>query len=322
MQKLKGIKIIHICKYLFLFFFLLSYIFSRLDTQILWIDLFDQLSFQILIGGILLTIIFLTFQKFLIATVYGLVCILLAFQILIPCNNCRAFIDDNLQSTKKIRLMTFNTSYSYYDSNDFDKIVELILKKEIDIIILQEVSTQFQKKLINLEKFFHYNVNLNKSIGFRDNIILSKYPLIDSPVKKNDYIMVNCLLDGTELTIIAIHLYPPISQAFFNSRLKTIAELKELIKNNKNNIILAGDLNMTPVSKRFTNFLEETNLYTFTSFIKPTFTWPTFLPSILGIQIDHVLFSEKLKMIKKQTINHFDSDHRPLLVDLYFDNKD
>ena len=79
-----------------------------------------------------------------------------------------------------------------------------------------------------------------------------------------------------------------------------------------------GDLNMTPVSKRFTNFLKETNLYTYTSYKNPTFTWPTFLPGYLGIQVDHVLFSKNFKMIRKKTIDYFESDHRPLIVDLAF----
>ena len=79
-----------------------------------------------------------------------------------------------------------------------------------------------------------------------------------------------------------------------------------------------GDLNMTPASKRFTNFLKETNLYTYTSYKNPTFTWPTFLPGYFGIQVDHVLFSKNFKMIRKKTIDYFESDHRPLIVDLAF----
>ena len=79
-----------------------------------------------------------------------------------------------------------------------------------------------------------------------------------------------------------------------------------------------GDLNITATSKRFTDFLNEINLYTYISHKHTTFTWPRFIPKFLGIQIDHVLFSENLKMIRKKTTNHFGSDHRPLIVDLAF----
>ena len=94
--------------------------------------------------------------------------------------------------------------------------------------------------------------------------------------------------------------------------------LKTLIDNTNQNLILMGDLNMTTTSKRFTNFLKETNLYTYTSYKHPTFTFPAYLPGFLGIQIDHVLFSKNFKVVGKKTTNHFGSDHRPLIVDLAF----
>ena len=68
--------------------------------------------------------------------------------------------------------------------------------------------------------------------------------------------------------------------------------LKTLADNSNKNLIIMGDLNMTTTSKRFTNFLKDTNLYTYASYKHPTSTWPTFLPGFLGIQIDHVLFSK------------------------------
>ncbi len=75
---------------------------------------------------------------------------------------------------------------------------------------------------------------------------------------------------------------------------------------------------MVPTSKRFINFLNDTKLFTYTSLKNPIFTWPSFLPKYLGIQIDHVLFSKNFKMINRKTTKSFDSDHRPLIVDLAF----
>ena len=75
---------------------------------------------------------------------------------------------------------------------------------------------------------------------------------------------------------------------------------------------------MTNISRRFVTFLEETNLYTYTTYINPTFTWPAYLPKYFGIQIDHVLFSENIKMLNKKAVGHLGSDHRALIVDLVF----
>jgi endonuclease/exonuclease/phosphatase (EEP) superfamily protein YafD len=120
------------------------------------------------------------------------------------------------------------------------------------------------------------------------------------------------------LNILSVHLYSGFNKYRFNLANKQIETLKNLIKNINQNLIVIGDLNMTNVSKRFINFLEETNVYTYTSYIRPTFTWPAYLPGYFGIQIDHVLFSENIKMVKKKTAGHLGSDHRALIVDLIF----
>ena len=75
---------------------------------------------------------------------------------------------------------------------------------------------------------------------------------------------------------------------------------------------------MTNISRRFISFLDETNLYTYTSYLHPTFTWPAYLPWYFGIQIDHILFSENIKMVRKKTAEDLGSDHRALIVDLVF----
>jgi len=42
------------------------------------------------------------------------------------------------------------------------------------------------------------------------------------------------------------------------------------------------------------------------------------MPNFLGIQIDHILFSNNFKMVDKKTSNSFGSVHRPLIVELSY----
>ena len=137
-------------------------------------------------------------------------------------------------------------------------------------------------------------------------------------LKKNHAIIASLVVDNSEITVIGIHLDNQINQTGFKFAIKQMNYLKALVGNTNQNLVLMGDLNMTSVSKRFTNFLKDTNLYTYVSYKHPTFTWPAFVPSFLGIQIDHVLFSKNFRMIGKKTTNHFGSDHRPLIVDLSY----
>ena len=182
---------------------------------------------------------------------------------------------------------------------------ELILFEKPDVIQFQEVSPQMQYKLKSLQMFFPHNFGLNKPSNHFSSIILSKYPLISSRVKNNHAIITSLVVDNSEIIIIGIHLVAPlnsiltqlayknryknlsvppeVAQANFKVTIKQMNYLKALVGNTNQNLVLMGDLNMTSVSKRFTNFLKETNLYTYTSYKHLTSTWPTFLPGFLGI---------------------------------------
>ena len=74
---------------------------------------------------------------------------------------------------------------------------------------------------------------------------------------------------------------------------------------------------MTSTSRRYIDFIKETNLFTYSSFKNITSTWPSFLPNLLGIQIDHIIFSEKFKLKQKKILKNFSSDHRPIIFELY-----
>tara|TARA_B100001079_G_scaffold244919_1_gene232505 strand:- start:372 stop:1055 length:684 start_codon:yes stop_codon:yes gene_type:complete len=223
--------------------------------------------------------------------------------------------------------------------------------QEPDVIQFQEVSLQVQDKIKPIKSLYPYTIGLNTPVAIepyvkpsriRDyidsimeqdnkvniipntkkmrvgNIIVSKYPLKNPKIINNNLVLANIILDDTELTLIGTHLYPPESQYYFKLTIDQMEYLINFLKKTNQSIILFGDLNMAPTSKRFINFLNDTKLFTYTSLKNPIFTWPSFLPKYLGIQIDHVLFSKNFKMINRKTTKSFDSDHRPLIVDLAF----
>ena len=299
------------------FLFLVTCFFSRLNSKFYLIDILGQLSFQILICGIILFFIFLILKRLFVSMICILFCIFLTIDILSSCNRCNAFIEDKSQIHNKIRLMLFNVNHKN-QIKDFEILLELILFEKPDIILFQEVSPQAQDKLKSLESFYQYKIGPNTPTSPFASIILSNYALKENKEVDDFAIVTSVIVNGMELKIIGYHLYPQFNQALFNLAIKQTNYLKNLVKNNNKNLILMGDLNMTPASKRFTNFLNETNLYTYMSYKNPTFTWPTFLPGFLGIQVDHVLFSKNFKMIGKKTTDYFESDHRPLIVDLAF----
>ena len=299
------------------FFFLIVCFFSRLDLQIFFIDIFSHLGFQILIGGILLFFILLFLKRFWASVICIFVCIVFTADILSSCNHCNAVLKDRSQIRNKLRLISFNISYENSVKN-FENIRKMILSERPDIVQFQEFSPQMQDKIKTLRSIFPYSTELNKPKGPFDSLILSKYPLTNTKVDDNHVVITNLILNEAEISIVGIHLLPGGTKENFNYALQQISYLKTILSNTSKNLIFLGDLNMTSTSKRFANFLKETNLYTYTSYKNITSTWPAFVPNFLGIQIDHVLFSNNFKMVDKKTSNSFGSVHRPLIVELSY----
>jgi len=301
---------------LFLFFLIVCF-FSRLNLQFFFIDIFSHLGFQILIGGVLLFCILLFLKRFWACVICVLVCIIFTTDILLSCNHCNAALKDKSQIQNKLRLISFNISYENPVEN-FKNIREMILSEKPDIVQFQEFSPQMQDKIKTLRSIFPYSTELNKPKGPYDSLILSKHPLTNTKVEDNHVVITNLILNKTEISIVGIHLLTGGTKKNFNNGLQQISYLKTIVNNTNKNLILLGDLNMTSTSKRFAKFLKETNLYTYTSYKNITSTWPAFIPNFLGIQIDHILFSNNFKMVDKKTSNSFGSDHRPLIVELSY----
>jgi len=328
--------------YILFIIFLLSYVLGRLDTTNYFIDIFDQLSFQVLLGGIILFFILIFSKKLKTSVACILICFLLAADILPTCKHCNAFLKNQTQNDNKIRIMTFNTGYESDDNlpkwylglekliiknkssglNDIknlETLKKVILFENPDIVHFLEITQEFKDKIKSFESIFPYNYLIQyKFPGIADSIFISKYPFKKNNNTKNHSGIAKIIVNETELNILSVHLYSALNQNRFKIVDKQIQIIKNLIENTNQNLILIGDFNMTPISKRFINFLEDTNLYTYTSFVHPTSTWPAILPNFLGIQIDHVLFSENFKMIMKKTTKNLGSDHRALIVDLVF----
>ena len=299
------------------FFFLIACFFSRLDSKIFFIDIFSHLGFQILIGGILLFFILLFLKRFWASVICIFVCIIFATDILLSCSHCNAVLKDRSQIRNKLRLISFNISYENSVEN-FNNIREMILSEKPDIVQFQEFSPQMQDKIKTLRSIFPYSTELNKPKGLLGSLILSKHPLTNTKVDDNHAVITNLILNETKISIVGIHLLTGGTKKNFNNSLQQISHLKTIISNTNKNLILLGDLNMTSTSKRFAKFLKETNLYTYTSYKNITSTWPAFIPNFLGIQIDHVLFSNNFKMVDKKISNNFGSAHRALIVELSY----
>ena len=302
---------------LLIYCFVLACIFSRLEPKFFLLDIFSNLSFQILLGGLFLVVILLFLKRTIAIVATLLLCLFYSFLIFSECNSCKQNLTDFIDESINIKIMTYNISYSN-DVKNFDNIKNLIETKRIDILLFQEVSPMMKDKFKKLKPIFPYGSDLNNPLDMFDTIILSKYPLNKIENKKYHILKADLKINNNSISIFGIHLRPGGNQKDYDYALNQISHLEKILNNTNSKFIVSGDLNMTPYSKRFSRFVKKNKLKTYISPTNEKSTWPSFLPNFLGIQIDHFLFVDDIKLADFHTAESFGSDHRPLIAKIVF----
>ena len=314
-----------------IYFFILSCIISRANLNYYFFDILSQLGFQIFIGGFFLIVILLFLKRFKASIICFVVNFIFLFDIVHSCKNCNAIAEKHLKNNNNLKILIFNIEYSNSIEN-FEKIRKMVILENPDIIQLAETSGRLSGEVKKLKKQYPHTLNLDKRKDIFDTVIFSKYPLKNKKDLTDNIVAATVVKNNKQFNLISVHFVPIANKLHTEIANRQMAAAIDYIKINKGDYILIGDLNMTMTSKRFTNFLNDTNLYTNVSLVKPTSTWPAKMqlrfapeyvlienfPNVLGIQIDHILYSSKFKLIDKKITNSYGSDHRGLIVNLTY----
>lgn len=216
-----------------------------------------------------------------------------------------------------LRIVTLNL---HWRNDDPQATVEFIHQSTPDIIVLEEVTENWQRVLQGLiSEFPHQRISTHK--GVFGIAILSRFPLLESLVIESPSARTPSILAKLKwksdrvITVIASHTLPPTSRARARQRNAQLNELAALIQQQAQPIIVAGDLNITPWSPWFQDLLTTTKLQDNRKGFGIQATFPSWQPC-LRIPIDHVLTSPEIETISFQAGPYLGSDHLPVVCDL------
>ncbi len=188
---------------------------------------------------------------------------------------------------------------------------------DYDIVFLQEVSPVLNERINELLPYYPYIVPTYYKQRF-DNAVLSKYPITSFEIRmfpdlEIGYIRCVFSLDdgGGALTMYGMHATAPISPAYWHARNGQFAHIASEIENDTQYPrFMVGDLNLTPYSPIFASLLEISHLRSSMEGFGLENTWGSFLPTrMLGLPIDHLLFSDHISVKKKTVGPSLGSDH-------------
>lgn len=286
--------------------------------SIFWItDIFSHFKLQYII---LLLILLFTLPLFQIknkAFPIVLIVILLGWNswFIIPLYLENSTVDEASGETLSIlsmNLLASNTNYS--DS------LELIREKDPDVVVLLELSPQWEKQIQVLHPVYPFRQMYPQTNNFGIGI-LSKMPMAftvtDFGKGFPPSIFSESRVKDKPVSILATHPFPPVNQERFIFRNDQLEEISQFSMQQSGNFILAGDLNTSSYSKHFQKILEKGNLKDSRKGFGIASSWPTDNYAI-RTTLDHFLLKGDMEVVKRSTERSIGSDHLPIYLEVSF----
>ncbi|MCC6796377.1 MAG: endonuclease/exonuclease/phosphatase family protein [Candidatus Hydrogenedentes bacterium] len=206
--------------------------------------------------------------------------------------------------------------------------IEWLRAQHATIVSLQEVTPGFEEALLKALPDYmavlshpltnsHGSIVLVRSAALLEKISAqiihlpstSERPLIEYVFRMQD----------REVALLSLFLSRPIWQRHFSYQSLELREVAKWARGQQElgrEVIIIGDLNLTPWSSRFQELCRDAELVNSQVGFGVQSTWPAMLPQLFGLPIDHCLHSEHIHTVWRQPGPNIGSDHRPLSVTL------
>lgn len=306
---------------------LLGYFCSLVAPLLYFFDLFSHFTLQYIIGGVILGLTLAFYKRWIWCSLVLTVALLCFIESRWNLEFPMQFSAPKGEAVYKIAAFNHNFGSIAYDH------IEKWIKQQsddLDAIILLEANEKTKEIAVNLSKEYPFQLHEPRDHAF-GMVILSKYKMIEAEridfnsLPNNNFIWDNFAIRFTikdpeanaPLAIYAMHPPPPGGPRLWeqrNGEMQIIGR-KVMSDPTKNKIVL-GDLNNTPFSPSFREFLKasDLNIQSYGFLLNPT--WPSFFfAPIFQIPIDHVLYSGNLIQQNKYVGPAIFSDHHAIIAE-------
>lgn len=203
----------------------------------------------------------------------------------------------------------------YAGNGRHDEILSLIRDAEADVVLLQEVTPGLGMKLQALREQYPV-VEFSPSSDAFGIAVLSKKPFKEVTIQRIGEELFNTVVakfdDG--VTFVGVHTLPPAGAHYSRIRNQQLRELAEFVTSQEGPAIVAGDLNVSPWSPHFRQFIRDTSMTDTRRGRGLLNSWPSHR-LLTRIPIDHVLVTGEIEVgeLKVLSDSH-GSDHFPVYV--------
>jgi len=208
----------------------------------------------------------------------------------------------------------------FSQNNEYQHLENYINQETADVIVLQELTPDWQKNIEFIRKKYPYYKEEPRMNNF-GIAVYSKIPF-DTIITRNyidemhPSLLGEIKINNKPVSILMTHPVPPLpNQARFERRNKQYKLMKEEIDDLTNqNIILIGDINSTVYSPNF-KLLQSDKLKDARSGFGLQNSWNALIP-ILRTNIDQCWVSKNIKVTNFYRGENIQSDHFPIVAEL------
>jgi endonuclease/exonuclease/phosphatase (EEP) superfamily protein YafD len=233
----------------------------------------------------------------------------------------------------KIRAVVINLDFR---SSSYGKTASFIAKSQPQLLILEELSEGWENGIKENLATFPYFSRLRYSDVYPEEKdfmkplseiskhkislgLFSKLPFETTKLRSIDtyptpYVEAQFKFNEKPFTLLGAHLMIPAGSVLSKVRNKQIDFLTQKIQSINEPTVFLGDLNTTPWSPFFKDFIEKTGLKETRKNLGIYPTWPTGYAS-MRVPIDHSLTSNGIRVHSFRLGPDIGSDHFPLILD-------
>lgn len=216
----------------------------------------------------------------------------------------------------RIRVVSLNL---LVENQEHEKVLQFIREASPDVALFLEVDSVWGEVLEQLSADWPYSHTRPQHNNF-GIAIYSRIPLHDLEIKllgkRYPAIIATLKLGESPLTIFAGHPMSPMERERHRFRDWQLKRFGQLISETPGEKLLIGDLNCTSWSPAFSDLIQKAGLRDSRTGRGVQPSWPTKLPPMMRIPIDHCLVSPGVEIIDRRTGPNVGSDHLPIIVDL------
>ncbi len=215
-----------------------------------------------------------------------------------------------------VRLYSANL---FYRNDDVAAIRRSIVAADPDIVILLELGREPARRSDELLADYPYRVAppgvVDQIRGPWRSVIASRYPLIEVPGRADGLHDVAAIAQTPlgNLNIVGVHLTRPWPFQEQWGQISQTNALAAVTRDMTGPVIVAGDFNSVSSARIGKQVQRETGLIPAPGFPG---TWPSPLPSPLGMTIDQVYHSPDLAVVSRRLGLRTGSDHRPVVTEI------